>query len=245
LIFDVGGFSRPLDQSAQFTTQITIHSGSNFDLEATSDAVFRGSSTDQDLSLKTDSQAVGILVYQTSRLVCDNLIEYSGTKTSRPFGAQCRSLLPRFPSLTITLFSTLPSLSELCFQCDEWITAEAGWHNHCQRHLDDLASLPAQYRVLTFQGTITDPGRDPFCMFDSKLPPPKRMHQFFNVTKWRDHVHNHVRALERKNSVRQSGTSASQVLIPTTGVPYSSARFATWSFICWTSTASPGTRTTL
>jgi len=104
---------------------------------------------------------------------------------------------------------------------------------------------PVQFNLLTFRHTLADLGRCPFCMFDSKLPPRKRMHQFLDRTNWRDHVRNHFRQLGTSTaSVLFSYTRTSRSRVSTNGVPYFSTRFATCGFICRTSTASPESRTT-
>ncbi|KAL8936221.1 MAG: hypothetical protein Q9216_005048 [Gyalolechia sp. 2 TL-2023] len=81
--------------------------------------------------------------------------------------------------------------AELCFQCDEWITSGIGWFEHCQRHLTDLETLPVQCNPLVFRRTLATAGQCLFCLFDLKLSPTKRFHQFLVKQSWKKHLQEH------------------------------------------------------
>lgn len=81
--------------------------------------------------------------------------------------------------------------AELCFQCDKWITSGTGWFEHCQRHLTDLETLPVQCNPLVFRRTLATAGQCLFCLFDLKLSPTKRFHQFLVKQSWKEHLQKH------------------------------------------------------
>lgn len=98
--------------------------------------------------------------------------------------------------------------AELCFQCDEWITSGTGWFEHCQRHLTDLQTLPVQCNPLVFRRTLATAGQCLFCLFDLKLSPTKRFHQFLVKQSWKEHLQEHFWHFEdRYNRSMETGES--------------------------------------
>lgn len=81
--------------------------------------------------------------------------------------------------------------AELCFQCDEWIISADKWFEHCQNHLSDLETLPVQCNPLVFRRTLATAGQCLFCLFDLKLSPTKRFHQFLIKQSWKEHLQQH------------------------------------------------------
>ncbi|KAI9758897.1 MAG: hypothetical protein M1840_003737 [Geoglossum simile] len=72
------------------------------------------------------------------------------------------------------------SFAQLCFQCDEWITTETKWQDHCQRHLDKLETLPVQCDILTYRRTLASAGFCHFCLFDPNKSATERMYQWLH-----------------------------------------------------------------
>ncbi|KAI9776699.1 MAG: hypothetical protein M1839_009426 [Geoglossum umbratile] len=98
--------------------------------------------------------------------------------------------------------------AQLCFQCDEWITAKAEWQGHCQRHLDKPETLPVQCDILTYRRTIASAGFCHFCLFDPNKPATERMHQWVHSQTWTDHVNAHFQELKLERSSEQEGGKA-------------------------------------
>jgi hypothetical protein len=86
--------------------------------------------------------------------------------------------------------------AELCFICSEWIVSKEGWKAHCQAHLDNPETLPAQCNPFNYGGTLASPGTCPFCLGDTALPATVRMRQFQERAGWREHVYGHHGCLE-------------------------------------------------
>ena len=104
--------------------------------------------------------------------------------------------------------------AELCFQCDEWITAGAAWHEHCQRHLDDLETLPVQCNPVIFRRTLAAAGQCFWCLFDPTLPPTIRFRQFRNKRCWIEHHQGHIWQLEEKSNQSQGLCENKAILCP-------------------------------
>ena len=98
--------------------------------------------------------------------------------------------------------------AELCFRCDKWITSGTEWFEHCQRHLTDLETLPVQCNPLVFRRTLATAGQCLFCLFDLKLSPTKRFHQFLVKQSWKEHLQEHFWHFEdRYNRSMETGES--------------------------------------
>ena len=78
--------------------------------------------------------------------------------------------------------------AQLCFQCDEWVTSGANWHEHCQSHLNDLETLPVQCNPLMFRQTYAAAGQCLFYLFNTKRSATERFYQFTVKRNWRDHL---------------------------------------------------------
>lgn len=66
---------------------------------------------------------------------------------------------------------------------------------HCQSHVDQPETLPLQCEPLVFRRAIVTPGFCPFCLGDSRLPAPDRLHQFLYRNRWQQHLINHIKVL--------------------------------------------------
>ena len=103
---------------------------------------------------------------------------------------------------------------QLCFQCDEWVTSGAGWHEHCQSHLENLETLPVQCNPLMFRQTPAAVGQCLFCLFDTKRSATERFYQFTVKRNWRDHLQEHFRHLEETYNGAQTKGESNVILCP-------------------------------
>ena len=47
-------------------------------------------------------------------------------------------------------------------------------------------------QAFNYGGGLASPGYCPFCLGDEVFPATKRMYQFLDRAKWRDHIHKHI-----------------------------------------------------
>ncbi|KDN70506.1 hypothetical protein CSUB01_07951 [Colletotrichum sublineola] len=81
--------------------------------------------------------------------------------------------------------------TELCFLCNNWISGEANWSEHCQQHLTRPETLPVQCDPLIYGGVLATAGYCVFCMSDSSLEPEARLRHFLDRGSWKAHVQSH------------------------------------------------------
>ncbi|KAL2048515.1 hypothetical protein N7G274_000427 [Stereocaulon virgatum] len=86
--------------------------------------------------------------------------------------------------------------AELCFRCDDWVTDGPKWFTHCQNHFNGLETFPVQCDPLVFRRTLATAGQCLFCLFNSKLSPTRRFHQFLLKQSWKEHLQEHSWQLE-------------------------------------------------
>jgi hypothetical protein len=93
----------------------------------------------------------------------------------------------------------------LCFKCSEWITSEADWERHCQGHIDRF-DIPLRCDPITFRYALACAGHCPRCLHESQRPAAKRMYQFTNRARWRQHVQKcmqeEIQSLDRTNAIQ-------------------------------------------
>ena len=87
-----------------------------------------------------------------------------------------------------------------------------GWFEHCQRHLTDLETLPVQCNPLIFRRTLATAGQCLFCLFDARLSPTKRFHQFLIKQSWKEHLQEHFWQLE--DTSRRSIKVGENIVVP-------------------------------
>lgn len=80
---------------------------------------------------------------------------------------------------------------ELCFLCNEWISEQETWSDHCQGHLERPETLPIQCDPLVHGGVLACAGYCLFCMADPSLLPEERLQQFPDRGPWKEHVNRH------------------------------------------------------
>jgi hypothetical protein len=86
--------------------------------------------------------------------------------------------------------------AELCFHCEEWVTSEESWREHCQLHLNEIQNLPVQCSPLSWRYTLATAGYCLFCLYDGLKSATERFDQFTVKREWWNHVQEHLQHLE-------------------------------------------------
>ncbi|KAG9230081.1 hypothetical protein BJ875DRAFT_521054 [Amylocarpus encephaloides] len=100
------------------------------------------------------------------------------------------------------------SFTELCLQCDKWITNDVEWKNHCQQQVDNYEELPAQFNQIKYRYTPATAAQCMFCLFNPKLLTTIRYKQYKNIHYWKEHLNNHFLGLEMAHISTIDGSKA-------------------------------------
>ncbi|KAL2043541.1 hypothetical protein N7G274_003848 [Stereocaulon virgatum] len=76
------------------------------------------------------------------------------------------------------------------------VTDGPKWFTHCQNHINGLETFPVQCDPLVFRRTLATAGQCLFCLFNSKLSPTRRFHQFLLKQSWKEYLQEHFWQLE-------------------------------------------------